>query len=206
MGHVISLLQLKGGSSKTTTAVNIMMSLKERGLKAVLCDMDKEKPDAIYWSDNGNELKNLVFPLFESNPTSKINEFKKENDFIIIDTPPQFESAAIKSALVCDLAIIPCAPSALDINALQKAAECAVIASKPFRFLASRIIKNTRITKELINILKDTGESFNTRITNSVNIAEAQSTGQWVGSYKPDCQNHIQYKELTSEILEIFNI
>lgn len=46
---VISLLQQKGGSGKTTTAINIACGLKEQGYKVAIVDMDKDKPDAYMW-------------------------------------------------------------------------------------------------------------------------------------------------------------
>ena len=202
-GKIIALLQKKGGSTKTTTAINLTMALKEKGFNVILCDMDKEKPDAIFWADNGDELTDLVIPLFESNPKPKVEELKLKYDYIIIDTPPQFEAAALKAALLADIGIIPSSPSALDINALENAAECAVMADIPYRFLASRVVKNTNITNELVNILDSTGESFKTKITNSVNITESQSAGQWVGSYKPGSQSHTQYKQFADEVLAL---
>lgn len=204
-GKVIAILQKKGGATKTTTAINIMMALREKGYNAIVADMDKEKPDAIFWADNGDELMDVVIPLFESNPKPKMEELKQKYDFIVIDTPPQFEAAALKAALLANLGIIPSSPSALDINALESAAECAVMAGIPYKFLASRIVKNTNITNELESILGSTGDSFKTKITNSVNITESQSAGRWVGSYKPSCQNHLQYIQLAEEVLSLFN-
>lgn len=204
-GKIIALLQKKGGSTKTTTAINLTMALKEKGFSVILCDMDKEKPDAIFWADNGDELTDIVIPLFESNPKPKVEELKNKYDFVVIDTPPQFEAAALKAALLADIGIIPSSPSALDVNALENAAECAVMAGIPYRFLASRIVKNTNITAELVNSLEDTGESFKTKITNSVNVPESQSAGTWVGSYKPGCLNHEQYKEFADEVLNLLN-
>ena len=63
-GKVIAVIQKKGGATKTYTAINIMMALREMGHSAIACDMDKEKPDAIMWADMGSELTDLVIPLF----------------------------------------------------------------------------------------------------------------------------------------------
>lgn len=200
---VIALLQGKGGSSKTTTAINLMMAIRERNIDCILCDMDEPKPDAIFWADNGEEMNDYVFPLFESNPKPVIDRLKEKHEYIVIDTPPQFEAAALKAALLADIAIIPCSPSSLDMQSLEKAAECAVMANIPYKFLASRIVKNTNITNSLINALKDTGHSFDTIITNSVAISESSSLGKWVGSYKPNTSSHKQYQALVNEVIKI---
>jgi len=206
MGHVISVLQQKGGATKTTTSVNLAMALQELGHNIIIYDMDKEKPDAMYWADNGTALSDYVLPLFESNPKTVIEKARESYDYIIIDTPPQFEAAALKAALVSDLAIIPSAPSSLDMRALESAAECAVMADIPYKFLASRAVKNTNITNNLIEILKNTGDAFKTVVTNSVNITESQAQGHWVGSYRQNSPSHKQYVSLASEVVEHFNV
>lgn len=205
-GKVISVIQKKGGATKTSTTINLMMALRELGYDAIACDMDKEKPDAIMWADMGSELTDLVIPLFDGNPKPKVEKLIQEYDVIVLDTPPNFEGPALKAAYLSDFCIIPSSPSALDTNALVNAAECALLVEKPYRFLASRIVKNTMMTKDLLANLKDTGESFETKITNSVNMTGAISRGSWVGSYMPGCDNHQQFLSLAKELICVAQI
>jgi len=205
-GKVIAILQKKGGATKTSTAINLMMALKELGYTAMVCDMDHEKPDAIMWADIGLELTDHIIPLFDGNPKPKVEKLKAQYDVIILDTPPNFEGAALKAAYLSDFCIIPSSPSALDTNALISAAECALLVGKPYKFLASRVLKNTLMTKELLNALKETGESFQTKITNSVNMTGATSKGRWVGSYLPGCENHEQFLSLANEVISCVGI
>lgn len=202
-GMVIAVIQKKGGATKTSTAINLMMALNELEYSSVLCDMDKEKPDAIMWADMGSDLTELIVPLFDGNPKPKVESLKKQYDFIVLDTPPNFEGAALKAAYLADFCIIPSSPSALDTNALISAAECALLVGKPYRFLASRIVKNTMMTKDLLSNLKETGESFDTKITNSVNMTGAISKGTWVGSHMPGCDNHLQFLALAKELIAL---
>ena len=203
VGQVIALIQKKGGAAKTTTCINLLGALRESGIDSVLCDMDKDKPDALYWADKGEELINYVIPLFDENPKPKIFELRQKHKVILIDTPPNFEAAALKAAMLCELAIIPCAPVETEKKALQDAAACALMADKPYFFLASRVFKNTGLAKRFAAELDKTGTSFKTHITNSVAMAECQEKGKWVGSYAPDHQNHLQYLELAKEVMQI---
>lgn len=206
MSYVISLLQKKGGATKTTTAINLLGALLEENITTILCDMDKEKPDSIYWAENGEELNKSVIPLFDDNPMKKVESLKKQYQFIIIDTPPQLEAAALKAALICDFAIIPCGAALIERKALEEAATCALMANKPYKFLASRVTKNTNATKELLTQLEETGTYFKTYITNSVVMTECQSTGTWVGNYAPDSNNHLQYRSLVKELLQSLGV
>ena len=205
MSYIISITQTKGGATKTTTSINLLGSLIEAGYKTILCDMDKDKPDSLFWADLGDTLNNLVIPLYEENPKPKLDKLKKTYNIILIDTPPNMQAASLKATILSDFIIIPCSVSELDKNALNQAASSAMMANKPFAFLASRVTKNTLSTKSLLFQLQETGNYFNSNVTNSVDMIECQKYGQWVGDYKPNCQNHIQYKSISKELLDKLN-
>jgi chromosome partitioning protein len=200
MTYIVSVTQTKGGATKTTTSINILGALIEKGYKAILCDMDKDKPDALFWADLGNTLNHHVIPLYDENPKPKLENLSKTYDFIIIDTPPNMQTAALKATILSDFIIIPCSVSELDKNALSQAASSAMMANKPYAFLASRTMKNTISSKDLVAQLAETKNYFKAVITNSVDMIECQKFGQWVGEYKPNCQNHKQYLDLINEL------
>ena len=47
---IIAISQSKGGSCKTTTAINLGGALIEKGFKTVVIDLDLQKPDALNWA------------------------------------------------------------------------------------------------------------------------------------------------------------
>ena len=107
MSKVIALLQKKGGAAKTTTCINLLGRLRELGYKAIVCDMDKEKPDALRWVDYGESLIDYVIPLLDTDPTDKIDELKLSYDFIIIDCSASLGLITINSFTAADSVIIP---------------------------------------------------------------------------------------------------
>ena len=69
---IISLLQQKGGSGKTTTAINMACGLRELGYKVVIVDMYKDKPDAYMLMTKNNENTDFVYNLDEKNIREKV--------------------------------------------------------------------------------------------------------------------------------------
>lgn len=197
---VIAIMQEKGGATKTSTAVNLTGALLSLEYKVKLYDMD-EKPDAYTWSQKGTELKDVVEKLSEDNPKPTIDNQRNSCDFVILDSPPNLHNSALKAALCADFIIIPCSSSQLDQDSLVRASVLATLAKKPFYYLASRVMKNTTSSRDLIKQLEDAGPVFEAQITSSVDVENSVRTGQWVGSYKPNSKSHIQYLKLAKELI-----
>jgi chromosome partitioning protein len=201
MGKIISIIQNKGGAAKTTTTVNALGAFLELGYKAIACDMDKDKPDAIKWSKLGDFFTDKVVPLYDDVPTQKLNEYRDEYDFILLDTPPNAQSAALKAIMLCDFIVVPCAPSELDISSLADAAGMATMANKPFMYLASKITKNTISSRALLKDLNKSGLNSKSTIYHSVEMSNAIAKGTWIGELKPNHINHIEYRKLAKELI-----
>ena len=65
MTKVITVLQQKGGSTKTTTCMNITGALMEKGYKVKLVDMNTEQQSASKWAERGNDFQSIVIRISE---------------------------------------------------------------------------------------------------------------------------------------------
>jgi chromosome partitioning protein len=205
MGYVIAISQSKGGSSKTTTSINLCGALIEKGFKAIVADMDKDKPDAINWARQGEHI-NFVMELFEEKPMDKMEMLRKKYDFIILDTPPNYMPAAFKAIMLSDLIILPCSPSFLDQSNLTDAISIPRMAQKPFKILACRVNKRQKLSENLIAELVKTGQAFETSITSKSVVLESPFEGKWLGNYKPGSSSHKEFLALADEVIKIANI
>ncbi|GAB4222147.1 MAG: ParA family protein [Francisella sp.] len=201
---VISLLQQKGGSGKTTTAINIACGLRELGYNVVIIDMDKDKPDAYMWMNKNDSECDFVYKLDEKNVREKVIELKQNLDFIVIDTPPNFQNAALKSALLSDLIVIPCSPSGMDLSGLIEAKDLALTAEKPYKFFANRVQMQSNMAKSLLDFFEQDGNFFETYVSQSVKFIEAEAEGVYIGDYAKQSKVHIQVKKLAREIVDFF--
>ncbi|WP_119344056.1 ParA family protein [Facilibium subflavum] len=201
---IIALLQQKGGSGKTTTAMNIAGGLRELGYRVLVIDMDKDKPDAWSWAAKSEDFSGSVIQVDEKTAREKIAEIRSQADFIIIDTPPNFQTAALKAALLSDMVIIPAAPSGMDLSGLLEAKDLALTADRPYRLLANRVLKTSNMSRSLLSVLEEEGQAFSTYIPQSVKFVEAEAAGLYIGEYAPQSTVHIQVKKLSREIVELF--
>lgn len=201
---VIALLQQKGGSGKTTTAVNLAGGLKELGYRVLIADMDKDKPDAWSWAVKNEQMAELAKQIDEKQAREQVAEFKKDYDFVIIDTPPNFQTAALKAALLADLVVIPAAPSGMDLSGLMEAKDLALTASRPYKLLANRIAKNTTMSRSLLSVLQEDGHAFNAAIPQSVKFVEAETEGLYIGEYAPESLPHVEVRKFAKEVVGFF--
>jgi len=75
MGKIISICNQKGGTGKTTTAVNLSSAIAETGKNVLLVDLDPQGNATSGLGVNKNELKNSVYELL-------LNKAKPENILI----------------------------------------------------------------------------------------------------------------------------
>ena len=204
MGYVIAVSQSKGGSSKTTTAVNLCGALIEKGFKAILADMDKDKPDAVNWARQGESI-DFVMELFEEKPMDHMESLRKKYDFVVLDTPPNYMPAAFKAIMLSDLIILPCSPSFLDQTNLADAISIPRMAQKPFKILACKVNKRQKLSDKLLAELVKTGQAFETFITSKSVVLESPFEGKWLGDYKPGSTSHKEFLALADEVIKLVN-
>jgi len=204
MAKIITIAQQKGGATKTTTSMNLAGALIEAGYLVRVADMNNEQRSAAKWAKRGNEFQNVVISISDKQPRKDITAVTSGLDFLIIDTPPELMTPALKAALLSDLIIIPCPPSPLDLEAAEETVDLAETTGKPFRLLASNVRSGTSIGKQLPETLSRLGKVFNTTVHQKVSIVEAAMVGKWIGSYDPNSEAHIEYQKLAKEVIEIW--
>jgi chromosome partitioning protein len=202
---IIALLQQKGGSGKTTTTLNLTGGLRELGYKVLLADMDKDKPDAWSWAARNTKTKDFAIQIDEKDARETLIRLKPDFDFIVIDTPPNFQTAALKAALLADLVIIPTAPSGMDLSGLLEAKELALTADRPYRLLANRVTKNTNMARSLLSVLAEDGHAFSARIPQTVKFIEAETEGAYIGDYAKESNAHVEVRKFAKEVAKFFN-
>lgn len=179
---VVSVLNQKGGSGKTTIATHLAMGLKLRGFDVVLVDSDPQG-SARDWAAvaDGNDL-----PVIGIDRPTLERDIKAlgKRDFIVIDGAPQASDLAISAIRSSDLIVIPVQPSPYDIWAasdlvdlVKQRIDLTDGKLKAF-FVISRAIKNTKIGGEIESALLEYGlPVFKSRVCQSVLFPTSAANG-----------------------------
>jgi chromosome partitioning protein len=119
----LAVVNLKGGTTKTTTAVHLAHALHERGRSVVLVDGDPQG-SAMRWCELAPEpFPFRVMGLATRTLHAQLPDLVRSRfDAVVIDTPPLEEQAGIvHSALrVATLALCPMAPTPIEYDRLEK--------------------------------------------------------------------------------------
>ena len=90
MANIISVIQTKGGTGKTTTAMMVSFALSSLGDRVLVLDADKQR-SAADWAEEADDdlgFEVLAVPTDRTLETAIRRFGNQDYDFILIDTPP----------------------------------------------------------------------------------------------------------------------
>lgn len=120
----ISLLAQKGGAGKTTLALHWAVEADVgRKTSVAVIDIDLQGSAASWALRRGKDTP-IMLQANEDNVREAVGVCKKNGmNFVFIDTMPRVERSTLEAAKVSDLAVIPCGPAILDIEAIGSTVE-----------------------------------------------------------------------------------
>lgn len=158
---ILSILNPKGGSGKTTLATNLARAFVERDERVLLVDTDPQG-SARDWHAAREDNPIPLIALDRPNNMRSVKEMSGY-DRIIIDGAAKLEEMVAAAVKVSDAILIPVQPSpydiwaASDLLALVKARQEVTDGSPQAAFLVSRVIKHTKLGDEIGQALAETG-------------------------------------------------
>lgn len=199
---IISILNQKGGTGKTTLAVNIVREYSKRDFKSLLVDSDSQGSALRWHEESGGELIDLT--CLPVNTLDKdIVKFQANYDRIVIDGIPRVSPLTLAAIKAANVVLIPVQPSYYDIWATEDLVrlvkERIEITEGKLKaaFVLSRRIQGTLIAKDAIEKLQQFELPIFTNGTyQRIEYAKAVQEGRTV------CE---QFTAATKEIHEIVN-
>lgn len=157
---IISILNQKGGTGKTTLAVNVAREYTLRQCSTLLVDSDSQGSALKWHEQSGGDLIDLTC-LPGSTMHKDVEKLKRNYSRIIIDGIPSMSSVTLCAIRAANLIIIPVQPSPYDIWAtadlvriVKERIEMTEGQTKAY-FVISRKIKGTNIGSEINDLLSE---------------------------------------------------
>jgi len=213
MGQVISLVNQKGGVSKSTTSVHLAYWLiKKKKRKTLLIDADAQKSSSL-WVE-GMEDVEIPCEVIGSpdDLLERVPELAADYEYLIVDGPASLSEATRAILFRSDLAFIPVQPTGVDLRSASDAMRLVKQAQsvrgglpKAIMFL-SRAVKGTKLKDEAISLLsKNPGAMLlDTVVHQKQAIADTsgQSATVWDISGRSASESASEYETLFKELFK----
>ena len=206
MVRIIAIGGLKGGSGKTTLAVNLACCLAEHN-RVRLIDADPQASAREWLSGGSLPLQCDAMPLEDKRgATAWIRRVSNlDTDILVIDLPPQTGAATAAALILADLFLVPIAPSSLDLRAAGKALEMLQEArnaradGKPAALLVpSKVDRRTGAGREIEAALHEMGEPVAPAIGLRTAFVDSASGSDWIGGFAPRSIAHQEIAALAA--------
>ncbi|MBP2310466.1 AAA family ATPase [Azospirillum melinis] len=118
---VLAVHSQKGGSGKTTLSAHLSVQAARLGHRVLIVDLDPQESVRKWWDRRvADDVTLSVNP-----PVAGIKAAAKEHgcDLVVIDTPPRSAATTLAALELANLVLIPCRPSIVDVDALDKVVE-----------------------------------------------------------------------------------
>ena len=153
----IAIISQKGGAGKTTLAINLAVEAERTNLSSLLIDLDPQS-SATEWSDSREQDYPVVLSAHASRMDKLIQKAEVNNaSFVFIDTAPHSENAALESAKISDLVLIPCRAGILDIKAIQSSLNICNLAQVKALVILNALPSQRTIEKEAKQAIEKIG-------------------------------------------------
>jgi chromosome partitioning protein len=212
MSKIIAILNQKGGAGKTTLATNLARALQLNGDNVLLVDSDPQGSSRDWNAASDAELLPVVGldrPTLAKDIQALINE---NRHFIIIDGAPQIAELAVAAIKCADVILIPVQPSPYDIWACDdlveiiKARQEVTNGTPKAAFVISRVIKNTKLSKEIGEALEGYGlPVFQNFTSQRVVYPQSASIGSTVLDIEAAAEAAAEINAIMKELKEFLN-
>lgn len=203
MGRVITIAQQKGGSGKTTMAVNLAIAFARAGKSVALMDTDPQGSAGRWFMARTGimEEPGLEFSTASAwGVTYEVRKLSADHDIVIIDTPPKADSDLRPALRASDLVLVPVATSHLDLWAVETLLYLAAREDRPALMVMTRNRPGTRLAADVAAKAAEM-EAALTRSALANRVVYAETLGQGRAALEaPKGPAHAEVTGLMQEI------
>lgn len=158
---IITIAQQKGGSGKTTLAVQLAVCWAGDGKKVAIVDIDPQASVSAWHSVRCRTLDDASGGGIHLSTISgwrlgtELDRLRREFDVVVVDSPPHAESEARAAVRAADLVLLPVQPSPMDIWAIAPTIAVAQKERRAFLVVLNRMPSRSRLSDQVLHDLSE---------------------------------------------------
>lgn len=158
-GQTITVAQQKGGSGKTTLAVNLAVHFLQTGRSVAVLDTDPQGSLGRWYMTRREALAEGAGMEFSTSSAwgvgYEVEKLKRSHDIVIVDTPPKADSDLRPALREADLILVPVSASQLDLWATESVLDLVERTRKPALMVLNRARPGTRLAADIVAQMQD---------------------------------------------------
>ncbi|MEI4471560.1 ParA family partition ATPase [Frigidibacter sp. MR17.24] len=183
VGKVIAVAQQKGGSGKTTIAVNLAVAFARQGRRVAVLDTDPQGSLGRWFMARRDRLGDAGIEFSTSSAwgvSYECEKLRRSADYVIIDTPPKVDADLRPALREADLVLIPVASSHVDLWATEGVLDLAGREGKRATVVLNRAKAGTRLAEEVAAAARELSAAL-AEARLAYRVAYASTLGEGLG-------------------------
>jgi len=183
----VTIANLKGGVGKSTTTINLATAAQMAGIHTAIIDIDPDQQAAAKWSDSRTAESPQVFSAVYSRLPQAIAEAERGGaELIFIDTAAFEQKILTASVQIANLVLIPCRPTAQDVQYLTATTDIVTVHQKPAAVVLNQVESRLPETEQARALITKLGLSLSPMyLSKAVAYQRAIAAGLGVTEYEP---------------------
>ena len=197
--HVISFVTQKGGTGKSTLAVNLAVAAEASGEKVCIVDLDPQGTAASWYESRIAESPAVLGHNQVEDLQRTLKRLQTAGfTLVILDTPGNDSHSTRGAMRAADLCLIPVRPSEADVKATMPTIKALNGMGQDFALVINQapVNKQARLTAAVVMRMSTEGHVLPLSIANRVDHQYAYALGQGVTEFGPDGKAAAEIAEL----------
>lgn len=205
-GKVIAVVQQKGGSGKTTIAVNLAVDYLKKGMTVALLDTDPQGSLGRWFMTRRERLGEAGLEFSTSSAwgvSYECEKLKRDVDIVLLDTPPKIDADLRPALREADLVLVPVASSHVDLWATESVLDLAARERKGAWLVMNRARAGTRLGEDVAKAAAELSAGV-TQAHLANRVVYAETLGQGLGA--SEAGNRVAAAEVTALADEVLGL
>ncbi|AGF80097.1 ATPase involved in chromosome partitioning (plasmid) [Desulfocapsa sulfexigens DSM 10523] len=206
---IVAIVNQKGGTGKTTIAVNLAFGTANAKYPTALVDADTQATCLHFYGNQ--DIENLTVCSAGDDVRETVQQLSKDHRFVFIDTAPHDNDSMYLAMVTADLIIIPTRPRPFDLHSSEKVVEMLRSIENeygytPCYFLLNQVKHGTILGRETLDYIQHNFELpvLKTQIHDYEIYGQAPLSGQSVFLYAPKHKAAQELRNLLREMNKIY--